>query len=112
MYDYIDPRTLLLTSDDLKKSQESCLHLNQQIYMPAFPKADEPMLPHIDNAGRWILNLSGADSWIECQDLILLLDELFGTVLHFAWAKAALEEYKKTGKKPQGAPNQNTDRIV
>lgn len=29
-----------------------------------------------------------------------------------AWAKAALEEYKKTGKKPQGAPNENTDRIV
>lgn len=40
MYDYIDPRTLLLTSDDLKKSQASCLYLNQQIYMPAFPKAD------------------------------------------------------------------------
>ena len=24
MYDYIDPRTLLLTSEDLKKSQELC----------------------------------------------------------------------------------------
>lgn len=53
--------------------------------------------------------MQAAGFWT-CQDLILLLDELFGTPE--AWAKAALEEYKKTGKKPQGAPNENTDRIV